>query len=162
MMQHNQLEHQFVKQLPEHLQAGVLYISMEYAIAAHRCCCGCGEEVVTPFTPTDWKMTFDGETVSLCPSIGNWNFACRSHYFIRHGLVIKATGWTDEQVERNRRKDRAAKSDYYGTLELALVAKPTLEPPHPVKTDKTFSSFIELFLSAARRFWSNLCSKSEG
>ena len=42
------------------------------ATSAHSCCCGCGEEVVAPLTPTDWKMTFDGETTSLRPSIGNW------------------------------------------------------------------------------------------
>jgi hypothetical protein len=28
-----------------------------FRTAAHCCCCGCGEEVVTPFTPTDWSMT---------------------------------------------------------------------------------------------------------
>ena len=38
-----------------------------------RCCCGCGEEVVTPFSPAQWQMSFDGEAVSLHPSIGNWN-----------------------------------------------------------------------------------------
>jgi Family of unknown function (DUF6527) len=91
MMQHKRLEHRFVEHLPERLEAGVLYISMEYATAAVGCCCGCGKEVVTPFTPTDWSMTFDGETISLSPSIGNWNFDCRSHYFIRRGRIIEAT-----------------------------------------------------------------------
>jgi Family of unknown function (DUF6527) len=96
MMQHKHLENRFVEQLPERLEAGVLYISMEYAIAAVGCCCGCGEEVVTPFTPTDWSMTFDGKTISLSPSIGNWNFVCRSHYFIRRGRIVEATAWTEQ------------------------------------------------------------------
>ncbi|MGN5478201.1 DUF6527 family protein [Cupriavidus basilensis] len=39
-------------------------------------------QVVTPFTPTDWRMTYDGATVSLHPSVGNWNQRCRSHYVI--------------------------------------------------------------------------------
>ena len=73
---------EFVETMPAALSEGTLYISMVYAVARHLCACGCGEEVVTMFTPTDWKLTFDGEHVSLQPSIGNWSFACRSHYWI--------------------------------------------------------------------------------
>ncbi len=98
-MRHKRLEHRFVQHIPERLEAGILYVSMEYATSAHVCCCGCGEEVVTPFTPTDWKMTFDGETISLRPSIGNWTLKCRSHYVIDAGKVIEAAPWSDEQVE---------------------------------------------------------------
>ena len=97
---------------------------MEYGTAAHRCCCGCGEEVVTPFTPTDWKMTFDGETVSLNPSIGNWTLACRSHYVIKRGRVIEAGPWTEKQVEAEHYRDRAAKARFYGVP----------EPTEPVAT----------------------------
>lgn len=117
MMRHVHLEHRFVKHIPEGLEPGVLYVSMEYGTAAHRCCCGCGEEVVTPFTPTDWKMTFDGETVSLNPSIGNWTLACRSHYVIKQGRVIEAGLWTNEEIEAERYRDRAAKARYYGSFE---------------------------------------------
>ncbi len=90
MIRHKRLEHRFVEHIPERLEAGILYVSMEYATSAHSCCCGCGEEVVAPFTPTDWKMTFDGETVSLRPSIGNWTLKCRSHYVIDRSKVIEA------------------------------------------------------------------------
>lgn len=100
--------------MPERLEAGVLYISMDYATAAHRCCCGCGEEIVTPFTPTDWRMTFDGETISLWPSIGNWNLACRSHYVIERNRVIEARPWSDDEVAAERRRDRTAKASFYG------------------------------------------------
>lgn len=31
------------------------------------------QEVVIPFTPTEWRMTFDGESLSLWPSIRNCN-----------------------------------------------------------------------------------------
>nr|WP_321982920.1 DUF6527 family protein [uncultured Cohaesibacter sp.] len=86
---------------------------MEYATSAHSCCCGCGEEVVTPFTPTDWKMTYNGETISLHPSIGNWMLKCRSHYVIRQGMVIEAGPWSQEQVEAECRRDRAAKRRFY-------------------------------------------------
>jgi len=116
MIQHHRLEHRFVKHIPEVLDPGVLYVSMEYATSAHSCCCGCGSEVVTPITPTDWKITFDGETVSLFPSIGNWALECRSHYFIGHGTVIEAAPWVDEHVEAAHRRDRTAKARYYGKL----------------------------------------------
>ena len=115
MMRDSHLEHRFVQHIPDELKSGVLYISMDYGTAAHRCCCGCGEEVVTPFTPTDWKMTFDGETVSLNPSIGNWTLPCRSHYVIKRGRVIEAGPWTDKQVEAERNRDRIAKAKYYRT-----------------------------------------------
>ena len=72
-MQFKRLNHRFCTHIPESLAPGVLYVSMEYATAAHSCCCGCGEEVVTPFTATDWKMTFDGQAISLWPSVGNWS-----------------------------------------------------------------------------------------
>lgn len=109
-MRHKRLDHRFVEHIPERLEAGILYVSMEYATSAHSCCCGCGEEVVAPFTPTDWKMTFDGETISLRPSIGNWTLKCRSHYVIDRGKVIEAGPWSDEQVEAERRRDRVVKA----------------------------------------------------
>ncbi|RUZ76249.1 hypothetical protein EN943_17980 [Mesorhizobium sp. M7A.F.Ca.US.006.01.1.1] len=119
MIRHKRLEHRFVDHIPERLGTGVLYVSMEYATSAHSCCCGCGEEVVTPFTPTDWKMTFDGETISLYPSIGNWTLPCRSHYVIDRGKVVEAGPWSDEQVDAERRRDRAAKAHFYGQPPMA-------------------------------------------
>ena len=92
----------------------MLYVSIEYATAAHLCCCGCGEEVVTPFTPTDWKMVFDGEAISLWPSIGNWSFACRSHYVIEKGRVIEALPWADRKISFARQRDKANKAEFYG------------------------------------------------
>ena len=114
-MRFRRLEHRFCTHIPESLEPGVLYVSMEYATAAHSCCCGCGEEVVTPFTPTDWKMTFDGRAISLWPSVGNWTLPCRSHYVVREGVVTQARPWTDEEIAAERRRDRAAKARYYGT-----------------------------------------------
>lgn len=118
-MRYKQLQHRFVEHIPERLEPGILYVSVEYATSAHSCCCGCGEEVVTPFTPTDWKMTFDGETISLRPSIGNWTLQCQSHYVIDRGKVIEAAPWSAEQIEAERRRDHAAKARFYG------------QPPNP-------------------------------
>lgn len=77
----------FVESLPETLKERTLYVCMEFATASHKCACGCGKEVVTPLSPTDWKLMFDGRTVTLHPSIGNWGFECRSHYWIRGNRV---------------------------------------------------------------------------
>ena len=109
------LQHQFVRHIPDSLKLGVLYVSVHYGTAAHSCCCGCGEEVVTPFTPTDWRMTFDGETISLWPSVGNWNLACRSHYIINRSRVLEADPWTQEQIDQERRRDKDAKARFFGT-----------------------------------------------
>lgn len=81
------LAHQFVDHAPETLEEGILYISIPFTSALHLCCCGCRREVVTPLTPCDWRLIFDGQTVSLEPSIGNWSFPCRSHYWIRRSTV---------------------------------------------------------------------------
>jgi hypothetical protein len=132
MMRDSRLEHRFVKHVPENVEPGCLYVSMEYGTVVHSCCCGCGEEVVTPLTPTDWKLTFDGETVTLYPSIGNWSLPCRSHYIINRGRVIEAGPWSDKQVAAERARDRAAKAGYYGVPPGAVRPEPvSIEPGVP-------------------------------
>lgn len=84
----SRLEHRFVEFLPDKLESGVLYVSMQYATASHKCGCGCGRDVVTPISPTDWQLMFDGRTISLNPSIGNWSYPCRSHYWIKGNRVV--------------------------------------------------------------------------
>jgi hypothetical protein len=115
-MRHHTLEHRFVRNVPRELEPGVLYISVDYATAVHSCCCGCGDRVVTPFTPTDWRMTFDGESISLLPSVGNWNQKCRSHYVIQRNRVLEAGPWSDAQVEAERHRDKRAKALKYGQV----------------------------------------------
>lgn len=123
------LRHEFVQSVPEQLDEGVLYVSMTHATALHKCCCGCGTEVVTPLTPTDWALTFNGETVSLDPSIGNWSFACRSHYWIRQGRVRWAAQLSDREISMLRARQRLANNLYYGGY--APVHGPTAEPTPP-------------------------------
>jgi hypothetical protein len=65
------LTHQFGEYVPSELADGVLYISIPYRTVVHRCLCGCGNKVVTPISPAEWQLTYDGETISLTPSIGN-------------------------------------------------------------------------------------------
>ncbi|HEY2406578.1 MAG TPA: DUF6527 family protein [Polyangiaceae bacterium] len=122
-----QLKHRFVEYIPEVIEDAMLYISLEYGTVRHKCCCGCGEHVVTPLSPTDWKLTFDGETISLHPSIGNWSFDCKSHYWIRNGRVAWAPSWTQAEIDAGRRTDQRNKRAHYSNreasgLNTALVA----------------------------------------
>jgi len=107
------INHQFVVAIPTNLEDRTLYISIEYSTAVHKCFCGCGNEVVTPLSPTDWKVIFDGETVSLDPSIGNWSFDCNSHYWIEDSTIRWATRLSKELIEEGRARDRRAKKEYF-------------------------------------------------
>jgi Family of unknown function (DUF6527) len=97
--------HEFVEFVPENLADGVVYVSIEYATASHNCMCGCGSKIITPLAPNRWSITFDGETVSLKPSIGNWSFPCQSHYWLRRGRVDWARKWTRHEIEVGRAFD---------------------------------------------------------
>ena len=108
------LSHKFVKNIPDTIENGVVYVSVDYSTAIHKCCCGCGNEVVTPLSPTDWKLSFDGETISLYPSIGNWSFPCQSHYWITDNEVEWAPKWTKRQINRGRIEEEQDKEKYYG------------------------------------------------
>jgi hypothetical protein len=107
------LKHEFVDFIPDELEERTIYVSIRFATASHLCCCGCGNKVVTPIRPTDWKLIFDGKTVSLNPSIGNWSFACRSHYWIRNNRAKWAPQWTRGQIERGRLRDGYAQENYF-------------------------------------------------
>jgi hypothetical protein len=107
------LQHKFVDTIPDDVPFGWLFISIKYKTAIHRCVCGCGGEVVTPISPTDWKLTFDGRTVSLSPSIGNWNFDCRSHYWIVKNEVVNTPKWSDRQIKAGRKRDAERKIAFF-------------------------------------------------
>lgn len=113
-MSRKEIDFEFVEFIPSERASGRLYISVEYATVVHDCLCGCGSKVVTPLSPTGWKMTFDGETVSLDPSVGNWSFPCRSHYIIKRNRIIWAGSMTREQIERGRQHERTLRDLHFG------------------------------------------------
>lgn len=112
-MKRTSLIHDFIEYIPSELADGVLYISITYRTAVHRCACGCGNKVVTPITPADWQLFYDGDTVSLTPSIGNWGFPCRSHYWIDAGRIWWAGTWTSKQIAEGRARDNQGRSLYF-------------------------------------------------
>ena len=111
-MRQTHFSHQIVEFIPERLEEGILYISHRYKTAVHKCACGCGEEVVTPLSPTDWSIKLENVRATLDPSIGNWSFACRSHYFIRRGKVVWAGRMSRRQIERGRVIDQKTRERY--------------------------------------------------
>lgn len=102
----------FIEFIPETIEEDKLYISDVYQTAIHKCCCGCGEEVVTPLSPADWQLKKNMNRVSLRPSIGNWNYRCKSHYFITNNRVIWADKFTQKQIASVQAKDNFDKQKY--------------------------------------------------
>ena len=102
MSQREPIQHEFVEFIPDSLQPGVLYISIPYATTAHLCMSSCGKEVVLPLSAQQWKLTFDGRTVSLAPSVGNWSFECQSHYWIERDTIRWAEQISKEAITSTR------------------------------------------------------------
>ena len=126
------LAYEFVEYIPEELKERTLYISKEHGTAVHKCCCGCGREVVTPLSPTGWQLTFDGKSVSLYPSIGSWSLPCQSHYIITKNKVVWAPQWTKKQIAWGRAQEARAKEKYYATTQTPVAEKATPSAAPPV------------------------------
>jgi uncharacterized protein DUF6527 len=112
-MRVDSIEYDFVELMPKKLREGVLYISIEYATAVHLCFCGCQSRVVTPLSPAQWSVTFNGETVSLSPSVGNHDLECASHYWIRKNQVRWSRPWSGEEIAKGRAADRRALAAHF-------------------------------------------------
>lgn len=100
-----------VHRVPEEIEFEKLYVCFDCNVVVHLCACGCGEKVVLPIDPKFWSITYNGEAVSLYPSIGNFQFQCKSHYWIKNNRVI----WVPEEHEKvcahqNRKGKRKKKN----------------------------------------------------
>ena len=103
---------EYVEHLPDKLTEGVLYICEKFETTGHLCCCGCGEEVTNPLNKANWKLKKTGGKVSLHPSIGNWKYPCKSHYWIRNNQVIEAPRISENAIEYVNQRDRFDKRNY--------------------------------------------------
>jgi len=134
---------QLVEFIPEHLEAGIFYVSQRYRTATHRCCCGCGEEVVTPLGPTDWSLQIIRGTVTLFPSIGNWSLSCRSHYWIRNGKVVWAGSMTKKQIAYGRVLDQRMRDSYFAGANTRKDGLSDAPPPQQAKVPHQQSNWID-------------------
>jgi hypothetical protein len=112
-MKQTHIKLQMVEFIPETLADGILYVSQKYMTAIHRCCCGCGQEVVTPLGRTEWSLQVDDKLPTLYPSIGNWSFACHSHYWIRNGNVVWSYAMSKEQIDSGRARDQRMRDAHF-------------------------------------------------
>lgn len=139
----SRVEHRFVDSFPAPLEGGVLYVSLRFRTAAHLCACGCGNNVVTPLSPAGWSMRFDGDAVTLDPSIGSSRLPCRSHYFIRGNRIVWCRAMTDELTAKARKSDAIVRARYYGTEpSSASVKQPTAAAEPPASLPRLTTSSI--------------------
>lgn len=136
-----------VDYVPEELKEGVVYISFAYGTAMHLCCCGCKSEVVTPMNDSGWHVSIERGSISLHPSIGNWSFPCRSHYWIRRGKVFWASEFSAEKIRFIQRQDRAAAAAYARRENQAIE-----ERTEPRSVRATIAAKIER-LCRSLRWW---------
>lgn len=95
------------------MDEATLYISLKFSTAIHLCPCGCGRQVVTPLSPIDWSLSFNGETISLYPSIGNWSFPCKSHYWIRNDEIIWSGKYSLREIDELHKKEKTSRERYF-------------------------------------------------
>ena len=141
----------FAEFIPEQLENGKLYISEKYGTAIHKCCCGCGEEVVTPLTPIDWRIVKGRGGISLFPSVGNWNYQCQSHYIIRDNRVVWANQLTKTQIERVQQRDFQDKHRY-----IALMNSTKSESINPGYKETIITVYISKIINKAWYFIKSL------
>jgi hypothetical protein len=115
------IELQRVQFMPKVLSPGILYVAEEFGAAAHLCACGCGAKVRTPLGPVDWLLEETIEGPSLYPSVGNWQQACKSHYWIFEGKVIWEDEWSPKQIAAGRRHEQRRARAYYDGLDRKRV-----------------------------------------
>jgi hypothetical protein len=137
-MRRTTITHEFVEFIPGEREEGVLYVSTRFRVATHSCFCGCGRKVVNPLSPAEWALIFDGASVSLVPSIGNWQSPCRSHYRVQHDRVRWAGRWTDAQIAAGRERDRL-------DLERYLTGSTAPSEPEVQQTSAPPSGLIRLW-----------------
>ena len=106
-MRTTQWHGEWVEDMPETMGPGKLYISVKHRLTEHVCACGCGEEVSLPLGRSEWRLVYDGDSISILPSVGNWRLPCKSHYVIKENRTIWCTRWTEKQILEGRNRDRA-------------------------------------------------------
>jgi hypothetical protein len=77
----------FVDLIPEKMKQGEVYISDKYKCSVHLCLCGCGMQTVLPLGENGWTVSKTEKGVSFTPSVGNFQYLCKSHYIITNNVA---------------------------------------------------------------------------
>lgn len=80
---------EYVEILPnkEHMEQGVLYVSLGTWQSSHLCACGCSDEIITPLIRGGWSFYADDQKrPTMSPAITN--NSCDSYYEINKGYAI--------------------------------------------------------------------------
>ena len=104
---------EFVTNAPEILEDNVLYVSLPYSTTLHLCPCGCKSEVANKISRSRYTLSFDGESVSLTPSIRNSGIPCKSHYFITRNEIVWAYDWPIEKFDDTKKKSAKRKKKFW-------------------------------------------------
>lgn len=100
-MKINKFKVEFVDKIPHLINEGIIYVCINCNVIVHNCACGCGERTVTPINKErGWLMIYDGQTITLKPSIGNYSIPCNSHYYI----VENKVEWLNTNYRKNHKK----------------------------------------------------------
>ena len=86
-MKIKQIRPESVEFIPEHIEEGVLYISELYRTAVHKCCCGCGQEVVTPLKRNSTGKAL--EIARLARDMHGGNGIQEEYHVMRHAQNLE-------------------------------------------------------------------------
>lgn len=118
-----------VESFPRPMDAGILYYSQRFNVVGHACACGCGREVITPLSPVQWALRPGRLGPTLRPSIGNWQFPCRSHYWITNGAVEWSYQMSEAKIREGREFNARLRERYFEEQNAAAPPAPQLPAP---------------------------------
>jgi hypothetical protein len=72
--------------IPENMESGLIYYSLEYNCSNHLCPCGCGSQTPLPIKDGEWTLDVRNGKTTITPSIQH-RFNFKSHYVITNGVA---------------------------------------------------------------------------
>jgi hypothetical protein len=77
-MKRSSISHEFVEFVPSELKEGVLYVSVQYATAVHKCACGCGHKCdFAAYCDKIERDMLHKESGTICFTKGVWETSHR-------------------------------------------------------------------------------------
>ena len=104
----------FVESIPPgRPPAGEFLISIKYGMGVLRCPCGCGNTMDVNIEPHRWSIKWDGEHISVCPSISSDWMGCRSHYWVRRNRIVWGYPISRTAEEKKEKEEAKARERIY-------------------------------------------------